>query len=375
MTIHQVTGRSGARVFADAARVARAGDPSWTAPFSVETDKLFNAGKTPFNRINKPEFYVLMRGGQPVGRVMMLAHKAHLEAYNDNAAHFGFLEAVDDSAIIALMDFAQEWAREKGFERLEGPYSASVNHEIGLLVEGDSTPTTFKTNDAPPRYACTLEALGFKAVRDVIAAEANPATSPYPQQAQQQLAAWPESHRLTLRPCNPLRLREFVHITNNLYGDAWGNNWHALKPPEAEAHFIARMMLPWIKPSWLNTVFWDEKPVGIISMIPDLNDAARGLDGRLLPFGWAKYASRLHVSGVSRARIALIGVARNYRGTTIGRMAAAKMMANALEQAARAGVETVEISWMLDDNKGVLNLVSSLPAKPTRRWRVYGKVV
>jgi GNAT superfamily N-acetyltransferase len=376
ITIHTVTGRAGARLFAKAAHMARAGDASWTAPFSVETDKLFNTTGTPFNRANPHAFCVALRNGKPVGRIMLIEHKAHLQKYRDNTAHFGFLEAIDDRDVIsAVMTHARNWARERGFTRLEGPYSASINHEIGLLLDGNGTPTTFKTNDAPPRYAHALEALGFEAIKDIVAVEADATASPYPQRVAARLAQWPERHRLTCKPFNPLAFKESVSITNAVYADAWSDNWHALTPSDEEAAFIAKLMLPWIKPAWLNTVCWDDKPIGIISMIPDLNEAAHGLNGSLMPFGWAKYVSRLHITGVKRARIALIGVSRLYRGTRIGSMAAAVMMAQALSQARQSGVEKVEISWMLSDNTGVLNLTRSLPALPTRRWRIYGRPV
>ncbi len=374
LNIQIVCGNEGAKLFAQAAHNARKGDSAWTAPFSVETKKLFNAQGTPFNRANPHAFCVAFHNGVPVGRIMVIKHLHHLAVYQDNACHFGFLEAADNPEIIpALMAFAMRWAKNNGLSRLEGPYSASINHEIGLLLNGDGTPTTFKTNDAPSRYAKTLETLGFAPVKDILAVEADITKNVYPDRVAELLSQWPDHHRLVLKSFNIFKLKENVRITNTVYSKAWANNWHMLVPAQDEATFIAKMMLPWIKSSWLKTAYFNGKPVGIASLIPDLNEAARGLGGKLLPFGWFLYLWRLKVRGTKRARLALIGVCNVEGNKRAKHFAASALVANAITQAQRAGVERLEVSWMLEDNAAVLNLTRNLPAQITRRWRIYGK--
>ena len=49
------------------------------------------------------------------------------------------------------------------------------------------------------------------------------------------------------------------------------------------------------------------------------------------------------------------------------------VMARALENAQRARVERLEISWMLANNRQVLNLCESLPARHYKTFRIYEK--
>ena len=51
------------------------------------------------------------------------------------------------------------------------------------------------------------------------------------------------------------------------------------------------------------------------------------------------------------------------------------LLAQAIEQAKKAGIKDMEISWMLETNHAILNLVESLPAKVTRKFRVYEKAL
>ena len=51
------------------------------------------------------------------------------------------------------------------------------------------------------------------------------------------------------------------------------------------------------------------------------------------------------------------------------------LLAQAIEQAEKAGIEDMEISWMLETNHAIRNLVESPPAKVTRKFRVYEKAL
>ena len=71
----------------------------------------------------------------------------------------------------------------------------------------------------------------------------------------------------------------------------------------------------------------------------------------------------------------MIGVAPKWRGTRVGALAVCLLLAEAIEQARRGGVEEIEISWMLETNRAVLNLVGRLQARITRRFRIYERSI
>lgn len=369
-----VDGRRGADVFAIAARNARRGDPFFTPPFSLEAQAVFRSDGNPFNRRNPHAFLVAMRGETPVGRIMVVEDRDHLARHADDACHFGYFEAENDPAIApVLFDAAQDWARRRGHARLEGPYSASINHEIGLLVWSDGTSATYRTNDAPARYATALEAAGFRRVRDILAYEGAVADSDLPERAAALAARWRDHARFALASFDPVRFTRSVALTNAVYADAWSQNWNAVAPHEDEARFIARLTLPFIRRDWMRIAHLDGRPAGIATMIPDLNEAARGLDGRLFPTGGLRFITRLKTGRVKRARIALIGVASHLRSTRAGAMVATLLLADAVKNARRAGIERIEISWMLDDNHAVLHLASALPARHSKTWRIFSR--
>jgi hypothetical protein len=71
--------------------------------------------------------------------------------------------------------------------------------------------------------------------------------------------------------------------------------------------------------------------------------------------------------------VPMIGVAKKWRCTRVGSLAVSMLLAQAIDQDKAAGIEDMEISWMLETNHAVLNVVESLPAKVTRKFRVFEK--
>ena len=117
----------------------------------------------------------------------------------------------------------------------------------------------------------------------------------------------------------------------------------------------------------------DGEDAAFIVLLPNINESIADLDGRLLPFGWARLFWRLKVEFPKSARVALMGVRQKYQNTRFG-PALAYMIINAVMEAGKAkGLERVEMSWILDHNHGVRNIIESVGGQITRRYRMYEK--
>ncbi|MFD1703912.1 hypothetical protein ACFSCV_12955 [Methylopila henanensis] len=352
-----------------AALAAQGGDPNFSPPLLQELKETLTPGATPFARANDGRAWTAFRDGAPVGRIYAVKHHAHLAAHGDGAGHFGFLEAIDDDAVWdALFATAFGFLRERGLTQVTGPYSASVNHECGLLVEGFDTPSTTHTNYAPPYYARQLERLGFRGVKDIVGYEGELAESRLPERVARARSRWRSASDLTLRSAvGP----DAVATINDVYNDGWSVNWGAVPVTIDEARFLAELAQPILPRDWSTIADWRGEPIGILTMAPDLNEAIHDLGGRLAPFGWAKLLWRLKVAGLARVRVPIIGVRRGWRGTRVGAMAAAMLLADAVEKARKAKAKRLEVSWMLEDNRNVIHLVAGMPARRTKTWRIY----
>jgi len=374
--IREVFDRAGLAAFDEAARRAQASNPRWVAPLRMEVYEAFDRKHSPLVKENAIRAFVAYDGGVPIGRIATIVNRAYLKKYADNIGHFGLLDAVDDPAVFtSLLDTAAASLREHRLSAMHGPFSLSINHETGLLVEGFDYPHIVRTNHAPPYYAAHMEAAGCRKIMDVFAAACPIAKCDFPERVAEmvrssEIASEIETRGLTFRRWG----REFPLILS-LYNDAWQDNWGAVPVSNDEAKMIAHLMLPVSKPSWIRVAYWRGEPIATVAQIPDVNEALAPLHGRLLPFGWARLLTHIHLRGTNRTRIPMIGVAKRWRGTPVGSLAIRMLLAEAILQARKAHVEEAEISWMLETNHAILKLVASVPARHTRTFRIYEKAI
>jgi hypothetical protein len=366
-----VADRPGLAAFIAAGRRGQAGNPRWVEPLHDEVFTTFDARRAPFLRENRVQPFVAFRDGEPVGRIVATVATAHLEKFHDGCGFFGFLDAIDDPRVFdALFAAAEGFLRGQGMRLARGPFSLTVNHESGLLVDGFDAPHVVRTNHAPPHYAAHVERLGYKKAMDLVAYVGRVAESDLPERAARAFrkTSDPEIaiHNLSLRTWG----RDFARVLA-LYNDAWADNAFSTPVSAAEAKFIAKLTLPACRPSWIHIATHAGEDVAVVVQIPDANAALSGLDGRLLPFGFARFLWRVHVAGVKRTRVVMMGVARKWRNTRVAVRATGMLAAQVIADARKAGVEEVEYSWVLETNAPAVNMAKHVPARLSRTFRVY----
>jgi hypothetical protein len=108
--------------------------------------------------------------------------------------------------------------------------------------------------------------------------------------------------------------------------------------------------------------------------LPDLNEMARDLDGRLFPLGWAKLLWRLRRRRPTRFRVPLMGVRTILQGSKMASMIAMMMIEETRRANARRYHAThAEIGWILEDNGPMVSIARAVGAHVIRTYRIYEK--
>jgi hypothetical protein len=378
LEIRPVRTRRDMNAFIRAAYRAQGHNPRWAPALDMEAHEFFDPKHSPFAKENEIECYVALRDGEPVGRIAAIVNRTHLAYRGDQSGHFGFIEAIDDREVFAaLIDTASRFLAARGLTRIMGPFSASINHEVGILIEGFDQTHMVRTNYAPPYYARQLEALGFTKAMDLIAFETktDATIDDNLQRIRSADARWKgrgdlKTYGLTYRTWFP----SFKRLLG-LFNDAWSENWGAIPISDAEVAYIAKLMLPVIKPSWIRIAEWHGEPVGIVAQIPNANEAFAKLKGKLLPFGWASLVNTIHFAGTRSSRIPIAGSVKKWRNSRVGHMAMARMMLESFEIARANKIEQVEISWVLETNVHAVQSIELFGCKRIRRFRVFERAI
>jgi hypothetical protein len=107
--------------------------------------------------------------------------------------------------------------------------------------------------------------------------------------------------------------------------------------------------------------------------VPNINEAIRDLNGRLLPIGWLKLLWRLKVRFPQTVRLPFLGVRKEYHDSLLGAALPFLMIQAAWAYAVKRGVKKAELSWILEDNKGISDIIESLGGTVHKTYRIYAK--
>jgi hypothetical protein len=223
---------------------------------------------------------------------------------------------------------------------------------------------------ARPYYGPRLEEQGFQKAKDLLAYFFD-AANETPTAITRLIAKARKSQSLVVRSLDNKRYREDLNTIMDIFNDAWADNWNFVPFSDSEIAYLAKNIRPLIDPSFVAIAEVDGKPAAMAIALPNLNEAIADLDGRLLPFGWAKLLWRLKVKTTKTVRLPLLGVRRQYHDSVLGAALAFSVIDAVRCHLISRGVTAAELSWILEDNSGVRQVVESLNATVSKVYRVY----
>jgi GNAT superfamily N-acetyltransferase len=292
----------------------------------------------------------------------------HLERYNDATGFFGMLDAEDNPETFgALLETAEGWLRGQGIRRVRGPFNLSINQEMGVLIDGFDTPPFFMMGHARPYYAARIEEAGYRKAIDALAYLIG---QDYGSETMRRLIA-ATAHRAKVRPLNLKRFDDDLALLRDIFNDAWAENWGFVPFTAAEFDDLGKAFRFLVDPDMIQIAEVDGEAAAFIVLLPNINEAIRGLQGRLFPVGWAKLLWRLKVRYPETFRVPLMGVRSKFQRSRLG-SALAFLVIEAVRPAVnRHRVKSLELSWILEGNAGMRSIIESIGGRAYKRYRVY----
>ena len=380
-TIEPVTTKRERRAFVDFAWAVYRDDPVWVPPLKSEVHALIDPAVNPWFEHGRAALWVARRGEAKdrgraiVGRISAQVDElvqTHMQA---GLGQWGMFEALDEEAAAALIATAEDWLRGQGMTAAMGPISLSIWDEPGLLIEGFEQRPMAMMGYHRPEYGAWIEAAGYAKAKDLVTYDLDIAKE-QPELIKRMVAATERNPRIRIRNVDKSKFARDSAIILNLLNDAWSDNWGFVPLTDTEIAYAGKKLAPIIREDLVRIAELDGEPVAFMVTIPDINEMTADLDGRLLPFGWAKLLWRLRRPRVSRIRVPLMGVAKRLHGTRL----AGQIAYTLIEYIRRAcvddyGVRRGEFGWVLEDNQGMMSIATLPGAEINHRYRVFEKAL
>jgi len=370
LRIVPVEGRQDLRKFIRLPWSIYADDPAWVPPLLLERSEHLSK-RNPFFEHAKCRFWLAYRGGRPAGRISAQVDQLHLQRYEDSTGFFGLLEAENDPETFqALMDTAEKWLSKQGMRRILGPFNLSINQECGLLVEGFDSPPMVMMGHARPYYGARLEESGYRKEKDLLAYRIE---VDFELTRAMRAVINRAARRVSIRSLRRERFSEELEILQDIFEDAWSENWGFVPFTKAEFKHLGQNLKHLVHDEYVQIAEVDGSPDAMIVGVPNVNEVIKDLNGRLLPFGWLKLLWRLKVARPKTARVPLMGVRKRHHNSFLGAALAVMVVERVRRLGVKYGAKEVELSWILEDNAGMRNILESMGGVVYKRYRIFTK--
>ncbi|MPZ22662.1 MAG: N-acetyltransferase [Dehalococcoidia bacterium] len=347
-------------------------DSPWVPPLLSEVREMFDPARNPFHDHADVQLFVAEDGGRTVGRVAAIVNHAHQAVHHDDVGFFGFFESKDDSEVAALLlETAADWLAARGIRTMRGPINPSVNDEVGLLLNNFDGRPTLMMPYTPPYYVRLLEENGVIKVRTLYAYLATRANRPTEQHLR--LAdRLVERYGITVRNARIKDAKKEGAILERIYNQAWEQQWGAVAMTHEEAVYLTKKLKTMADERMVLIASLKGEPAAFALAVPDWNHFLKQINGRLGPIAVLKYLRyRLNPDGLKGLRLMALGVLKEHRRKGLE----ALMILEMFKRGLASGYQTMEISWVLEDNAAANNVLSTFGLQPYRTYGLFEKPI
>lgn len=339
-------------------------DPNWVPPLIRNQEELVGFRKHPFHDNAIVTNFLASRDGKVAGRITAIVNHGHNERFEEKRGFFGFFECINDQEVAhALFQAACKWLKDQGMTDVRGPANPSLNYEVGLLVDGFSTPPTFMMTYNPPYYEQLITSFGFEKTQDLYAYEGDVSMlANIDPKLAFVIGELKRRFNVKVRPFDPRRFLDEVKLFLDIYNKSLVGTWGFVPLSQKEVLHQAAGLRHLLVPSFTTIIEVDGKPIGAGLGLMDFNPIIKRIGGRLFPFGflhliWGK-------KKLKRVRLMSTNVVPEYQRWGFGLLALERMLPDVLAM----GVTHGEFSWVLESNH--LSR-ASLERGGTRRIKTY----
>jgi GNAT superfamily N-acetyltransferase len=378
LKIHSVQSLEDQREFLSLPWKVYQNDPYWVPPIFSERMHFIN--KHPFLEHADVELFKAKRGDQVIGTIAAFINHRHNEFQNENIGFFGFFEVLNDQeAATGLLETAEHWVKDRGYDAIRGPAQFSTNEECGLLVDGFDDPPRILMTYNPRRYVDYIENHGFSKAMDLHAytleTDIYGVGSRFPKKLIRVVEKIKAKGDIHIRKVDMKNFDLDVERVKKIYNQSWARNWGFVPMTDSEFEAMGEELRQIIDPDLTLVAEIDGEPIGVSITLPDINQPLRSAYPKPgIPEWWTmvKLVWNWKVKRqVTWARVLILGVLPEYRARGVDALFYYESAIVALKK----GIQHAEMSWILENNDSISRPIKVLGGKVYKTYRMYEKAV
>ncbi len=252
-------------------------DPLWIPYVEADIEHILSEKNPLVQAGGRFERWLALQDNEPVGRIAAFIHPKR-----PGIGGIGFWETINDPAINhQLFLTAENWLRQQGAVRVEAPINFGDRGSYwGLRIEG-TTPPTFQENYQPPYYRPLIESEGYTDLFRQFTYQISKKTFNADRLLRVGKALIQRGHPFQYRPLSFDDVERFARAAATIYNEGWQHLEGFAPISPAQTRALLEQIRPILIPDLIWFAFDDDRPVGMIVMIPDFNLYLKKIGGRL----------------------------------------------------------------------------------------------
>jgi GNAT superfamily N-acetyltransferase len=340
----------------------------WVPPLKLERWLFLMRSQNAFFSHGDAQLFLAERDGRVVGRISAQYDDEFNRYHGHRWGMFGFLDLEDAPDILPpLLEAAAAWLRAHGRDHMVGPMDFTMNDECGLLIEGFDREPMLKQPWHPPYYQARLEEADLAKAVDLNMYELviSDRTKILPVVFKLAEDVEPR-HGIRIRRMSRRSLRKDLDRFAEVYNAAWSENWGFTPFVKRDLDVYAQEMQLVFDRNWFMVAETGDGDTAAVAItVPDVNQALKKMNGRLLPLGWWHYLRK--GSYIDRVRVGFLGVKPEYQHTGV----AAALYVEHFDTANRVRQKWGEMGWILESNRNMNRAMEAMGGRIVKRYRVY----
>jgi hypothetical protein len=370
ITIKEVLSNSDLKNFIYLPEKIHKGHRNWLPPIYKDEWNFFDKKKNKAFTHSDTILLLALKGNEIVGRIMGIINNLYNKIHNEKDGRFFLMECYNDQEVAhELIKSVEQWARNKGMERLVGPLGFSDKDPQGFQITGFEYPANVAMAGNYEYMPVLIENEGYTKkvdLHDYLIPVPDELPDLY-KRAYARIKNRSDFRYEVVEFNSKKELKKYVvpafRLMNEIYAPIYG----FVPLSEKEMHELANQYMIFLDYDFAKAVLVNGELSAFVIGIPDIREGIKRAKGRLFPFGF------LHIlrSWKNSKGIVLLlgGIKPEFRKNGMDVLMGVKMM----ESAIKRGMTTIESHLILETNKPMIGEVRKVGGKLIKKFRIFKK--
>jgi hypothetical protein len=346
------------------------GDTRWVPPLYADEWTFHNPKENKALTYCDTVRIIAFKNNQPVGRIMGIIHHPYNKEHDEKVVRFFNLDCISDQEVAhTLVGSIENWGRQKGMNKIIGPYGFSDKDPQGLQIEGLECLPVLATPTNPSYLKTLVENEGYKKEVDCVSYQM-PISSAIPPIYERVCERIKKNQSLKLLEFKSKgHLKPYIVPVFRLVNEAYASIFGFVPMTEEEMKKFAAQYLPVLDPAFVKVVVnAEDSIIAFVVAMPDMSIGIQKAKGKLFPFGFIHILNSMRKATQLNLMLGAVKPGLQGRGFT------ALLGSSILKSAHERGMKIMDSHLILENNLLMRSECERIGGTVYKRFRVYQKM-